>query len=225
MSKGLKLLFAAIFVIILNAGLFAFASISLTSFWISWVFIHIAFVILVCVLVLSVPEQKKLIFGYSETAVTTYYFIIELAAGLVLMFQFAFFPVLAFAAQLIILVGYVLAFGSTKMMNKKIDREENVRDVEMFHFRSMLEGMKDVQKQIEYSASYRKNVEHAYDAMAASQVKSVPEARETERHIVELIGKLKKVVVEKNETEILAVCTEIENAVEKRNREIRLNRR
>lgn len=224
MSKGVKLLVAAIFILLLNVGLFSFSSISLTSFWISWVFIHIAFVILVCVVVLSAPIQKKLIFGFSETAITTYYFIIELAAGLVLMFQFALFPVIAFVVQTIILAGFVLVFRATKTMNKNIEREENVRSVELFHFKSLLEAMKDVQVHIEYTAPYKKQVAHAYDAMAASPVKSSIEAREIEQYMLELIRQLKTAVIAKNEKEILDICQKIEEAVAKRNRELRLGK-
>lgn len=224
MSKGIKLFLAAVFIILLNVGLFSFASISLTSFWISWVFIHIAFVITVCILVLSVSEQKKLFFAYSESAITTYYFLIELVAGLVMIFQFAFLPVVAFVVQMIILAAFGMAFVSTKMMNKNIDREEKVREVELYQFKSLLESMKDVQMQIDYSAPYKKIVEHAYDAMAASQVKSSPEVREIEQYIMELIGQLKQSVIAGDEKEVCDLCKSIENAVAKRNRELRIKR-
>ena len=87
--KMIKLAGAVLFLIVLNVGLFSMAAIKLASFWISWIFMHIAFVIFVCIFVFSVPEQRKLKFAYSETAVAAYYFIIEMAAGFVLMGSFA----------------------------------------------------------------------------------------------------------------------------------------
>lgn len=223
MSKGVKLIGALVFIILFNIGLFSFASFSLASFWISWAFIHIAFVITVCVLVLSVPKQKKLIFSYSESAITLYYFIIEVVAGLVLMFQFAFLPVISFVAQLIILAVYAVAFCATKSMNKNIDREESVRAVDLYHFRLLLEEMRDVQREVDYAAPYKKVVEHAYDAMAGSQVKSSPEASEVEQRILEFIRQLKQEVASGNEESIRSACQNIERAVAERNSVLRLH--
>ena len=222
MSKGVKLIGALVFIILLNIGLFSFANITITSFWISWAFIHVAFIITVGILVLSVPEQKKLIFSYSESAITIYYFIIELVAGLVLMFQFAFLPVVSFIAQLIILAVFVVAFFATKSMNKNIDREENVRAVELHQFKFLLEEMKDVQREVEYTAPYKKLVEHAYDALAGSQIKSAPQASEAEQRILGFIRQLKQEITEGNEEAIAKACQNLEKAVAERNSILRL---
>ena len=53
--KMIKLAGAVLFLIVLNVGLFSMAAIKLASFWISWMFMHIAFVIFGCIFVFSVP--------------------------------------------------------------------------------------------------------------------------------------------------------------------------
>ena len=224
MNKTLKVICALIFVVLLNAGLFTFANIKLTTFWMSWAFMHIAFAILVYVFVFSVPEQKKIIFSYSESAVTVYYFIIAVAAGLVLMFQFAFFPVIAFAIQFIIVAGFLIAFFSVKKMNHSIDREEIARAEDLRHFNLIVESMKEVVDLTNYSAPYKKMVEHTYDAIAGSQVRSVQQVYEIEKRILDLIGQLKQNVINNDEESIKTCCSNIETEVAERNRQIRLSR-
>lgn len=105
-KKITKLAGAVVFLILINIGLFSLAAIKLTSFWISWIFIHIAFLIFAGILIFSAPEQRKLKFAYSETAVAAYYFIIELIAGYVLLTYFVFIPVISFVIQTVILAVF-----------------------------------------------------------------------------------------------------------------------
>ena len=109
-KKITKLAGAVVFLILINIGLFSLAAIKLTSFWISWIFIHIAFLIFAGILIFSAPEQRKLKFAYSETAVAAYYFIIELIAGYVLLTYFVFIPVISFVIQTVILAVFLFIF-------------------------------------------------------------------------------------------------------------------
>ena len=95
-NKLLKLVAALVFIALVNVGLFSLATIKMTSFWISWAFIHLAFIIFVCIMIFSVSEEKRLMSVYSESAVATYYLIIASIAGFILMFNFSYFPVVAF---------------------------------------------------------------------------------------------------------------------------------
>ena len=223
-KKMIRLAGAIVFLILINIGLFSLSAIKLTAFWISWIFIHIAFLIFAGILIFSAPEQRKLKFAYSETAVAMYYFIIELVAGFVLLTQFAFLPVVSFVIQTVILAGFLVAFFALKKMNQDIDRREEVAKANLRQFRSLLEFMKDVQNQVDYNAPYKKTIQHAYDSISGSQVKSSPSAYEVEEHIWDLIGQLKKEVAADNEERIETLCRDIENQVEERNRRLRMER-
>lgn len=224
-QKVIKLLGALLFIILINVGLFTFSNITLTSFWISWAFIHVAFLIFVSVFIFGVPSQRKLMHAYSEAAIVTYYLIIELCAGFVLMFQFAFFPVIAFVIQAVILAVFVVAYITLKKVNQDIDRKEDVREENLVRFRQIMEAMKDVRNQVEYSASYRKIIEHTYDAIAGSQVNSNADVYETEQKILDMIAELKTKVALNDEMVIKSLCRDIENAVADRNRNLRIRKR
>lgn len=223
-KKITKLAGAVVFLILINIGLFSLASIKLTSFWISWIFIHIAFLIFAGILIFSAPEQRKLKFAYSETAVAAYYFIIELIAGYVLLTYFVFIPVISFVIQTVILAVFLIAFFMLKGMNRDIDRKEDAAKADLRQFQAILEFMKDVQSQVDYSAPYKKTIQHAYDAISGSQVKSSPAVYEMEKNIWDLIGQLKKEVAAENEERINALCRDIENQTAERNRRLRMER-
>ncbi|MCI8375167.1 MAG: hypothetical protein HFI29_07000 [Lachnospiraceae bacterium] len=225
MSKKMgKLAGAIVFLILINIGLFSLAAIKLTAFWISWIFIHIAFLIFAGILIFSVPEQRKLKFAYSETAIAAYYFIIELAAGFVLLTYFAFFPVISFVIQTVILAGFLIAFLMLKKMNHDIDRREEESKGDLRKFQALQELMKDVLNQVDYSAPYRKTIQHAYDAVSGSQVKSSVSVYETEKAIWDLTGQLKEAVLAGKEERISALCLDIENQTAERNRRLRMER-
>ena len=223
-KKITKLAGAVVFLILINIGLFSLAAIKLTSFWISWIFIHIAFLIFAGILIFSAPEQRKLKFAYSETAVAAYYFIIELIAGYVLLTYFVFIPVISFVIQTVILAVFLIAFFMLKGMNRDIDRKEDAAKADLRQFQAILEFMKDVQSQVDYSAPYKKTIQHAYDAISGSPVKSSPAVYEMEKNIWDLIGQLKKEVAAENEERINALCRDIENQTAERNRRLRMER-
>ena len=223
-KKITKLAGAVVFLILINIGLFSLAAIKLTSFWISWIFIHIAFLIFAGILIFSAPEQRKLKFAYSETAVAAYYFIIELIAGYVLLTYFVFIPVISFVIQTVILAVFLIAFFMLKGMNRDIDRKEDAAKADLRQFQAILEFMKDVQSQVDYSAPYKKTIQHAYDAISGSQVKPPPAVYEMEKNIWDLIGQLKKEVAAENEERINALCRDIENQTAERNRRLRMER-
>lgn len=223
-NKIAKLAGIIVFLILINTGLFSLAAIKLTAFWISWIFIHIAFLIFAVVFIFSTPEPEKLKFAYSETAIASYYFIIEVVAGFVLMTYFAFFPVVSFVFQLVILAVFLFVFISVKRMNQNIEARETTAKTDLRQFQSILEFMKDVQNQVDYNAPYKKTIQHTYDAISGSQVKSSIYVSEIEINIWNLIGQLKEAVIMGEEEHIYTLCRDIENQTSERNRRLRMGR-
>ena len=123
-----------------------------------------------------------------------------------------------------ILAVFLIAFFMLKGMNRDIDRKEDAAKADLRQFQAILEFMKDVQSQVDYSAPYKKTIQHAYDAISGSQVKSSPAVYEMEKNIWDLIGQLKKEVAAENEERINALCRDIENQTAERNRRLRMER-
>lgn len=223
-NKLSKLMGAVAFLVLINVGMFSWVSVRLTTFWVSWVFIHVAFLLFAGVVIFSAPEQKKMKFMYSETAIAAYYLVVEIISGFVLTLYFAFYPVVAFVVQAVLLGAFLVAFCMVKKTNQITDAREEAAKGDLVQFQAILNYMNDVQNQIDYSAPYRKTVQHAYDALSGSQVESSVNVYEIEKGIWELIGQLKEAVVAGDEDRIRALCREIENQTAERRRRLLLER-
>lgn len=219
-NKMTKLAAAIIFLILINVGLFSWVTVRLTTFWVSWVFIHIAFLLFVGIVLFSASEQKKLKFMYSETAIATYYLVVEVISGLVLTVYFAFFPVVAFVVQTMLLAAFLVVFGMVKKTNQLTDVREDAAKADLVQFQAILNYMSAVQDQVDYSAPYRKTIQHAYDALRGSQVESSEQVYDIERAIWDLIGQLKEAVLAGEEDHIRTLCREIENQTAERRRRL-----
>lgn len=223
-NKMTKLAGAVVFLILINVGLFSWVSVRLTAFWVSWVFIHIAFLLFAGVVIFSAPEQKKLKFAYSETAIAAYYLVVEAVSGFVLTVYFAFLPVVAFVVQIALLAVFLVAFSMLKKTNQITDAREEAAKSDLIQFQAILNYMRNVQDQVDYSAPYRKTIQHAYDALSGSQVESSEQVYEIERSIWDLIGQLREAVIAGEEDRIRALCREIENQTAERRRRLLLER-
>lgn len=223
-SKIIKSVGAVIFLGLINFGLFSLTAIRLTAFWISWIFIHIAFLIFAGVLIFSAPEQRKIKFAYSETAVAAYYFIVELVAGFVLLTYFAFLPVVSFVLQTVILAVFLVVFFTLKRANRSIDIREEAAKADLRQFQAILEAMKDVQNHVDYSAPYKKQIQHVYDTISGSQVRTSVSVSEVEKAILNLIGQLREAVAADDRAQIDSLCREIEDRTAERNRGLRMER-
>ena len=176
------------------------------------------------VVLFSASEQKKVKFMYSETAIAMYYLVVEVISGFVLTVYFAFFPVVAFVVQLALLAAFLVVFGMVKKTNQLTDAREEAAKADLVQFQAILNYMRDVQNQVDYSAPYRKTIQHAYDALSGSQVESSVQVYEIEKGIWELIGQLKEAVLAGDEDHIRALCRDIENQTAERHRRLLLER-
>lgn len=223
-NKIVKFAGSILFLALINTGLFSMVVIRLTAFWISWIFIQIAFLIFARIFIFSAPGQKELKFAYSETAIAGYYFITETVAGVVLMTYFAFFPVVSFVFQTVILAVFLVVFSSVKRMNQNIEAREAAAKADLHEFQSVLEFMKNIQNQVDYNAPYKKTIQHAYDAISGSQVKSSANVYEVEKCIWNLVSQLKDAVAVGEKEHINSLCKDIEDQAAERNRRLRMER-
>lgn len=221
-KKVVKIIGAILFLAALNTGLFLLAEPSETAFWISWAFIHLSFAVWVGIVVFSAAEQKRILSMYSEAAVATYYFVIELIVGLIFGVFLSELTVVAFIVQLIILAVYLCVFFALKGTNKNIEQAEAVRKVELYNYKFLLEAFKDVMRKVAYDAPYKKAVEHAYDAMAGSQMHSTESAAVNEENILSLTKALKEAISANDEAKVLSLCEKIEDEIAERNSKLRL---
>ena len=222
MNKWLKFLIGVIFVAILNTGFFLLTESTdrEQTFWISWGFIHLAFAIALIINVFVV-EHKKLIYGYTDMALSISYFAAELVLGMLFIIALPTHNIAAFLLQLILLGLFCMVYIGFLGMNQKTAAAEIESKRNLMEFRTLVETMKTVLDSVEYSAPYKKRVEHAYDAMNGSPVHSEAGAAAIEDAILTTARQLKEAVFAQNEEKVNRLCEKIEELIADRNRYLR----
>ena len=140
------------------------------------------------------------------------------------MLNFAFLPVVSFVIQALILSIFIVVFYSLKKTNQDIDLKTEAREINLQHFSTICEAITDVKTHLNYNASFKKTVEHTYDAIIGSPALSSQEAYHIECAILDLINQLKQEVLAENEASVKMICNDIEIKVAERNSLLRLNR-
>ncbi len=216
-SKTYKIAVSLILLAALHVFLFVTVRKTFTVFWISYVFLMIAWVLSIVLVIFDVVREKR-IFGYSLAAVTACYLVAATGAAFFCIFKLRYFKVLCFLLQLVILTVYLVCYLSVKKVNTDIKTREAERAKDMAVFGSIKDSAAEVLNRVEYTAPWRKQVEKALDAVSSGQVKSSPEALETEQKLLTAIGALGSAVDLKDEETILSSCREIERLSEERRR-------
>lgn len=209
MKKLFKGIGVLIVFIVVNVVIFALADDKEGAFWLSYIFLIAAFLLFAFVSIYLSDTTNKRILGYPLVVGAGAYLAIEIVVALIFMLAAYEAVVAALIVQVILLALFVLGLLSGQMVNTQIHQKEQARGTDLMNFRFILEKMKQVQQKVEYSASYRKTIEQAYDSLAGGQVTSTPEIKDIEMNILSKIDQLSNAVDQKDSGAIQNICSEI----------------
>lgn len=222
MNKQFKIGFGIFFIILFNFGIFTLTKHPSHTFWVSWIFIHIAFIIAFLINAIIVP-RKHIVYGYSISALSAFYFVIELVFGLFFIFILPSHTLLAFAIQIIALFAFFTVYLTAGGALERTEKTQVKSKADLRHFQYLLDCMHEVRTETPYTAPYKKLIEHTYDELASSPTATSMDVYDIEETISRLIFSLKLDVQNNNEAGISSTCTEIENLITKRNTILRQN--
>lgn len=187
---ALRLIFIAVF----NAVVFLVSSNFTPTFWISWGFIHLAYLMLT-VSPLAVPQGKNaVILGYSLLYVSSLYFAVAGLTGLIFMvfrnadFRYVLVP------QLVMAGLYGAVFLSSLIANEKTISDGQQSSNNIFYIKNAAAEINMLMEHTQ-SPEFKKSLERLYDAVMSSQVKSYPALAGTEHDLMKNIEKLKEAVL------------------------------
>ncbi len=221
LNSGVAMVMAAA-VIASNICLFKVVTDYYPVFWISFGFSMTACVLSIVLLLCDVGiGSKKQIYAYVLYPTITYYLVFQLIAGILCSLLLKKFVLIAFVIQLFILMVFLVIYMGQRKANASSRRHQAQREQEMSRFRSILDAGEGALKKVDYSASYRKSVQKAMDAISSGQVKSSPAAGEVEDRLLRAISDLSAAIDSKDEANILELCKTIELLCDERNRVLR----
>jgi hypothetical protein len=205
MKKG-NLLVSLFLIAIINIGIFAVVNDRSDVFWVNYGFLMFAVLFAACTFSFG-SKTEKLANKLNIYVVASVFLICEAIAA----FVCARFDSAAWAlvVHLAVIGLFIIFLYMTLSGNAHVEQQQAQRGMDLQNFKTVLEKFKGVQKNVPYSAPYKKIVEKAFDAVASGQVTGSPEVSGIEREISDAVDELGKAVSAGDEQAIASVCTKI----------------
>jgi hypothetical protein len=206
-----------IFLIIFNAVFFVAGGINHNaSVWISYGFIHFAYLMLLLTPKLIQEGKSAAVFGFSLYSISSVYFLIEFLTGVIFIlispesFKVAFLVQLCIAGLYgIMLISHMIANVHTADSEEKRQQEISyVKDASV-KLKGLLESVTDKET--------KKKVEKIYDTLYSSPVKSHPNLTQMENRILISIDELGNAISAGNKENIMSLADSLLSAINERN--------
>jgi len=209
----------SIFLIVFNVLFFVLGDVSAghpASVWISYGFIHFAYLMLLLTPKLIRGGKSSAVFGFSLYSISAVYFLVEFVTGITFILvapesvNAALWVQLCMAGlYVIMLVSHMLANESTAEAGEKRQSQiAYVKDAST-KLRNLLESIGDKET--------KKQVERAYDAIYSSPVKSHPDLEQKENNILQSIKELEYAIAAGNKENIISKTNSLLFSINERN--------
>ncbi len=189
------------------------------SVWISYGFIHFAYLMILATPFLVRKSSSASVFGFSLYSASTVYFFVEFAVGLIFIFIGSDSFKASLAIQVIIAGIYAILLVSNLIANE--DTADNIErhEDEVAYIKNAASRVKLlVGKASEKSAN--KEIEKAYDLLHSSPTSSISTVKSLEEQINNKVAELENVVASNNTTAIITISGELIAMTEERNRKL-----
>ena len=214
---------SAAFVVIFNIIFFAAVSQFTAARWVSWLFIHLAYALLLVASRTIWKSGEGLVFGYPKLVVAIACFLAEFFIGMVFIIANPSGVVFPLLVQLILVAGFgyiygalLMSEGSTTELQKKTAREVHfIRDFSL-RLQAAMKAAED--------PALRKDIERVYDAVRNAQVNSTPSVADIEEELLKLADAISDAVANSSPDEISGFVKKTQALIIKRDNAIRLVR-
>jgi len=190
------------------------------SVWISYAFIHFAYVMLVFTPHLIRDGKSWEVFAYSIYAISAVYFLVEFFTGLTFILTAPESYTAALSVQLGLAAVYGVMLVSYMLANEKTAQAEEERSYEIACIKNTSAQVKGLLEQVQDKEA-RRAVERAYDTLYTSPVKSHPDLAHLEERIMQCVNALEGVVSAGDRQGIVESANFLLSAVNERNRKLK----
>ena len=191
------------------------------SVWISYAWIHIAYLMMIATPLFSRKTQSNIIFQFTTGQISAIYFAIELITGLIFIFIGMGTVKVAIIVQTILLILYLFVLLWNLLGNEHTSDNEQRRAIEINFIKSASSKAKLIMDSVS-EESLKKHLEKIYDLIHSSPSKSYPEAKVLENTVLDLLSNLSDEIDNMNYLEANRTIKKILFSMEERNRIIGL---
>jgi hypothetical protein len=191
-----------------------------TSTWLSYTFIHVAYVVLMLVSFFNWQGGNNPILHYPLISIALVYFIVEFIVGVVLILIAPenFIPTLLI--QLILLLIFTFVFIANLITNKATSEAESKHELEIDFKRQAAIQVKLILDKVNQPETKRV-VEKAFDALNSSPVKSNSSVSALETQIIDQIHSLAYTVETGDHNKLQNQAQELISLVSQRNAQLK----
>lgn len=190
------------------------------SVWISYGFIHFAYLMVIATPLLIRKSSSSSIFGFSVYSVSSTYFLVEFITGLIFIFVKDESYKASLIVQIIIAGIYAIILISHLLANESTADSIEQHEEEVAYIK---QAASEVKLLIDKSDSKKvnKKIEKVYDALHSSPTKSNFSVKIIEQTILGKIDELKNAVNSGDENLIVSKTKELLSDIEERNSRLR----
>ena len=218
---ALRLIVQLIFIVVFNMFFFVLGGTEHNlSVWLSYGFIHFAYLMLAATPYITPKGKDAVIFGFALYSVSSIYFFIVLIIGIIFIAAAPESHTAALLIQLSMAGLYGILLILHLIANEHTAETEEKRQPQIEYVKNATAQLKRILGGIEDKAA-KKKIERVYDAVNSSPVKSHPNAAQIEMRIMTLIDELTDAVLSSENQAIISAADSLLTAVNERNNQLR----
>lgn len=192
-----------------------------TSVWLSYGFIHFAYIMLIITPILTKQSSSKAVLGFPLYSVSATYFFVEFVVGLIFILIGSESHTVALIVQVIMLGIYALLLIPNLIANEQTAESVERHETEVAYIK---EASSRVRVLVDKMADKGANraVESVYDLLHSSPTRSHPTVKILEEEIINKVAELDLAVSSNDISKVLSTSKEVIAMIEERNRKLKL---
>lgn len=191
------------------------------SVWISYVFIHLAYLMMAATPVLTRGGRSSGVFGFALHTISIAYFWVEFIIGLLFILIAADSYKFALIVQVLLAGVYAVILIVNLLANEQTADAVERQETEVFYIKDTASRVKMlIDKASDKTAS--RQLERLYDLIHASPTRSHPNVKSLEADIKNSVTALSNAVSCDDTSAIIQIAQKISSTVEERNRILKM---
>ena len=191
------------------------------SVWISYFFIHFAYLMLVCTPFLVKKGREAAFFGFPLSSISAGYFLVEFIAGLIFNLVAPEGLKVTLIVQVLIAAVYAVALISNMIANEYTGAATERHQAELQYVKESSMRLKAVMNGLGRGKAAKK-VERAYDLIHSSPVKTDRQVADLEYAVFEELGRLESAAAQNDEETVSESADKLVKLANERNRRLKL---
>lgn len=218
----LWILLDLVFLAIFNAVFFVVGgSDHPASVWLSYGFIHVAYLMVLATPLLVRKSSSAAVFGFSIYSISFAYFLVELVTGLVFIFKRSESLKIPLVTQVILAGIYAVILLSTLLVNEHTADAVEKWEAEVSYIKTTASRVKLLLGKVSDKKA-DKAIERAYDMLHSSPTKSIQAVHSIETQVINKVTELEEAVLADRTADVTELSNEIIRLMEERNRKLYL---